>query len=342
MAVPDRVPPLLTTPAALCRRFAPGRPDPPLTKGRGGASSRHRAASCRRRRHVPRRPTGPFAGRAYLPDARRMRGLLVVFALLMSAVVGRLVQLQGRRRSGWRRSGCRRSSGRSPLPGRPRHAARPQRPRPRPLAAPADAVGRSPLRRRPAGDRRRPRPDPRPRRHRAHRPSRRRLSLHLPGPPGPRRGRRGRRRPRPAGRSTCSTSPPGSTRRATSAGRCSAASTSTAWAAPVSSCSTTPVLAGEPGEVVVERGPDGRTIPQGGRQIVHPSHPGEDLVLTIDRGDAARGRAGARRPHRADGCARRHRDHRRNPRTGEIYAMANMARPAGGGPAVPDGRQPGR
>jgi len=41
-------------------------------------------------------------------------------------------------------------------------------------------------------------------------------------------------------------------------------------------------LTGEPGELVVERDRDGRTIPAG-RHHLDPATPGEDLVLTIDR-----------------------------------------------------------
>jgi cell division protein FtsI (penicillin-binding protein 3) len=41
-------------------------------------------------------------------------------------------------------------------------------------------------------------------------------------------------------------------------------------------------LAGEPGHLVVERDPQGRTIPAG-RHQVDPARPGEDLLLTIDR-----------------------------------------------------------
>ena len=93
------------------------------------------------------------------------------------------------------------------------------------------------------------------------------------------------------------------------------------------------VLAGEPGELVVERGPDGRTIPQGGRQV-HPSEAGEDLVLTIDRG----------MQHEAERALGQRIDEMgalggqviiSNPRTGEIYAMADMTVPPEGGPAVP-------
>jgi cell division protein FtsI (penicillin-binding protein 3) len=42
-------------------------------------------------------------------------------------------------------------------------------------------------------------------------------------------------------------------------------------------------LAGDPGEYMVERDLEGRTIP-GGRQLIDPAVPGDDIVLTIDRG----------------------------------------------------------
>jgi cell division protein FtsI (penicillin-binding protein 3) len=41
-------------------------------------------------------------------------------------------------------------------------------------------------------------------------------------------------------------------------------------------------LSGEPGHLVVERDPEGRTIPAGRHQI-DPARPGDDLILTIDR-----------------------------------------------------------
>jgi cell division protein FtsI (penicillin-binding protein 3) len=41
-------------------------------------------------------------------------------------------------------------------------------------------------------------------------------------------------------------------------------------------------LSGEPGHLVVERDPQGRTIPAG-RHQVDPARPGEDLLLTVDR-----------------------------------------------------------
>jgi cell division protein FtsI (penicillin-binding protein 3) len=41
-------------------------------------------------------------------------------------------------------------------------------------------------------------------------------------------------------------------------------------------------LAGDPGEYMVERDLEGRTIP-GGRALIDPAEPGDDIVLTIDR-----------------------------------------------------------
>ena len=42
------------------------------------------------------------------------------------------------------------------------------------------------------------------------------------------------------------------------------------------------VLTGEPGELLIEKDPDGRTI-AGGRKQLEPAQRGNDLVLTIDR-----------------------------------------------------------
>jgi cell division protein FtsI (penicillin-binding protein 3) len=41
-------------------------------------------------------------------------------------------------------------------------------------------------------------------------------------------------------------------------------------------------LAGDPGEYMVERDLEGRTIP-GGRHLIDPAEPGDDIVLTVDR-----------------------------------------------------------
>lgn len=82
------------------------------------------------------------------------------------------------------------------------------------------------------------------------------------------------------------------------------------------------LLTGEPGELVIEKDPDGRTIPGGERQL-EPAARGDDLVLTIDRSMqyeteralaaqiAAKGAKG--------GVAIVSR-----PDTGEILALANM------------------
>src|SRR3546814_11158938 len=42
------------------------------------------------------------------------------------------------------------------------------------------------------------------------------------------------------------------------------------------------LLTGEPGELVIEKDPEGRTIPAGERQLARAQR-GDDLVLTIDR-----------------------------------------------------------
>src|SRR3546814_20289733 len=42
------------------------------------------------------------------------------------------------------------------------------------------------------------------------------------------------------------------------------------------------LLTGEPGELVIEKDPEGRTIPAGERQLERAQR-GDDLVLTIDR-----------------------------------------------------------
>lgn len=84
------------------------------------------------------------------------------------------------------------------------------------------------------------------------------------------------------------------------------------------------LLAGEPGELVLERDPNGRTIPQGEREV-EPATAGDDLVLTLDRG----------MQHAAEQAliAQVERSGARNasaivmhPGTGEIYAMANVGR----------------
>jgi cell division protein FtsI (penicillin-binding protein 3) len=81
-------------------------------------------------------------------------------------------------------------------------------------------------------------------------------------------------------------------------------------------------LTGDPGEYMVERDLAGRTIP-GGRHLIDPAEPGDDIVLTIDRSlqYAAEGilaeqvrTVGARAGWAAV----------MDPRTGEVLAMANV------------------
>ncbi|HET6834594.1 MAG TPA: penicillin-binding protein 2 [Acidimicrobiales bacterium] len=81
-------------------------------------------------------------------------------------------------------------------------------------------------------------------------------------------------------------------------------------------------LAGDPGEYMVERDLEGRTIP-GGRHLIDPAEPGDDIVLTIDRGlqYATEGilteqvrTVGARAGWAAV----------MDPRTGEVLALANV------------------
>jgi cell division protein FtsI (penicillin-binding protein 3) len=93
------------------------------------------------------------------------------------------------------------------------------------------------------------------------------------------------------------------------------------------------ILAGEAGEIVVERDPNGRTIP-GSRQEVAAARAGDDLVLTIDRGmQYAAERALAAQIERMGGEGGT--VVVSDPRTGEILAMATMEVPEQGGPPVP-------
>ena len=93
------------------------------------------------------------------------------------------------------------------------------------------------------------------------------------------------------------------------------------------------LLTGVPGELVVERAPGGRTIAQGDHETV-PAVPGDDLVLTIDRGmqyTAERALAEQIVAMGAHGGTVIVSD----PRTGEILAMANLVVPDEGGLPVP-------
>lgn len=93
-------------------------------------------------------------------------------------------------------------------------------------------------------------------------------------------------------------------------------------------------LAGKPGELMVERDPQGRDIPQGQRTYV-PPQPGADLVLTIDHGiqfEAERALADAVDEYGALGgqCVII------DVTTGDILAMANVTAGTDGRPTGPD------
>lgn len=98
------------------------------------------------------------------------------------------------------------------------------------------------------------------------------------------------------------------------------------------------VLAGKPGEIVVERDPQGRDIPQGLRRV-EPATPGSDLVLTIDHGlqfEAERALTEAVAEANAKGARAIVAD----VTTGDVLAMANVSARQDG-PAAPDDRSTG-
>ena len=83
------------------------------------------------------------------------------------------------------------------------------------------------------------------------------------------------------------------------------------------------LLTGEPGQLVIEKDPDGRTIP-GGEQQLQPAARGDDLVLTIDRSmqyETERALAAQITAKGAKGGVAIVSD----PRTGEVLALANLA-----------------
>ena len=91
-------------------------------------------------------------------------------------------------------------------------------------------------------------------------------------------------------------------------------------------------LEGEPGELIREVDPEGNTIPAG-RQHVDPAEPGDDLVLTVDRGHAVRDRGHPRPPLARTGVEgrRRHRERprdRRDPGAGQ-HGARPQDRPGG-------------
>ena len=93
------------------------------------------------------------------------------------------------------------------------------------------------------------------------------------------------------------------------------------------------LLAGRPGQLVVERDPSGRDIPGGVRQRTQPV-PGRSLVLTIDRDlqyyveQALAGQITSSRAKSGIAIVM-------DPRTGEILAMANMVAGTGNRPPQP-------
>ncbi|MFP5254329.1 MAG: peptidoglycan D,D-transpeptidase FtsI family protein [Acidimicrobiia bacterium] len=84
------------------------------------------------------------------------------------------------------------------------------------------------------------------------------------------------------------------------------------------------LLTGDPGELIIEKDPEGRTIP-GGEQELEPARRGDDLVLTLDRSmqfETERALAAQIRAKQADGGVAIVSD----PGTGEILALANLVR----------------
>ena len=81
-------------------------------------------------------------------------------------------------------------------------------------------------------------------------------------------------------------------------------------------------LAGDPGEYMVERDIDGRTIP-GGRQLIDPAEPGDDIVLTVDRGLQYATEGILAEQVRTAG-AKAGSAVVMDPRTGEVLALANV------------------
>ena len=95
-------------------------------------------------------------------------------------------------------------------------------------------------------------------------------------------------------------------------------------------------LSGEPGEMLLERGADGRTIAGGERRLT-PANPGDDLVLTIDRSlqyEVERGLAEQIVASNALGGTVVVME----PSTGEILAMANLEQTPEGPKPTSDNR----
>ena len=101
------------------------------------------------------------------------------------------------------------------------------------------------------------------------------------------------------------------------------------------------LLAGEPGELVVERGPDGRTIPRASRQRRAGPAPATTSSSPSTAALQYEAEAGARRPASTQMGAHGGTVIVVEPAHRRDLAMANMTVPAGGGPAVPSRQQPG-
>lgn len=92
-------------------------------------------------------------------------------------------------------------------------------------------------------------------------------------------------------------------------------------------------LAGAPGELLLERGPDGSAIPTGEHRL-RPPERGEDVVLTIDRALQYEAERALAEQITASG-ARGGMAVVMDPRTGEILAMANLRAAGPDGSPVP-------
>jgi len=95
------------------------------------------------------------------------------------------------------------------------------------------------------------------------------------------------------------------------------------------------LLTGDPGELIVEKDPDGRTIP-GGEQELEPAVRGDDLVLTLDRSmqfETERALSAQIAAKQANGGIAIVTD----PGSGEILALANLVRNEETGEIAPVG-----
>jgi cell division protein FtsI (penicillin-binding protein 3) len=90
------------------------------------------------------------------------------------------------------------------------------------------------------------------------------------------------------------------------------------------------LLTGDPGQLVVEQDPNGRTIPAGEHQL-KPASRGEDLILTIDQALQYETEQALARQIDAMG-AKGGIAVVSDPQTGELLAIANLEKPDDGGP----------